>query len=372
MLVHVYSYSCTKIINCSYSVNLRSHYKLATRIKLWQLRLTAPSAPLTAPKRIGAHAERLQQYFAVNDVDNAGKQRKILLSGCGAPTYQLIRNLLAPVKPTDKSFYELVKLVKDHHQPPPSEIVQRFSFHSRTRRNGESVSAFVAQLRKLAEYCAFGDTLSDMLRDCIVCSINDQEVQRRLLAETRLTHDKAFALAQALEAADKSAKELEKGLGIHAVFPHTRPRGTTPSSHKQKCYQCGGTNHASQDFRFKDKDCLHCGKNGHTAKVFRSRAKPKAAERPQQQRRPGWSGKTTHHIEEDDVVDPVYTLFDMANRCRCWARSSSTNRHWKWKSTLAQRPRSSARTPTGHCGPMTPPRPSSQAKLSSAHTRERS
>ena len=48
------------------------------------------------------------------------KKRAILLSICGASTYQLIRNLVAPAKPTSKSFDDLVKLVKNitsrHHQ----------------------------------------------------------------------------------------------------------------------------------------------------------------------------------------------------------------------------------------------------------------
>ena len=35
-----------------------------------------------------AYCERLEQYFTANDVDDAGKQRAILLSGCGAATYQ--------------------------------------------------------------------------------------------------------------------------------------------------------------------------------------------------------------------------------------------------------------------------------------------
>ena len=35
--------------------------------------------------------------------DNSNTRRAILLSLCGAPTYQLIRNLAAPGKPTDKS-----------------------------------------------------------------------------------------------------------------------------------------------------------------------------------------------------------------------------------------------------------------------------
>jgi len=75
---------------------------------------------------------------------------------------------VAPDKPTEKSFADPVKLVQEHHHPPPSVTVQRFNFHSRSRRQGESVSAYAAELRKLSEYCQFGDTLSDRL----VCGIN--------------------------------------------------------------------------------------------------------------------------------------------------------------------------------------------------------
>lgn len=43
-----------------------------------------------------SYCERLVQYFTANDVNDAGKQRAILLSVCGAATYQLIRNLVVP------------------------------------------------------------------------------------------------------------------------------------------------------------------------------------------------------------------------------------------------------------------------------------
>lgn len=87
-----------------------------------------------------SYCERLEHYFTANDVDDAGKQRAILLSVCGATTYQLIRNLVAPAKPVDKSFSELVTLVKDHHTPPPSVTVQRFNFNSHSQKDGETVA----------------------------------------------------------------------------------------------------------------------------------------------------------------------------------------------------------------------------------------
>ena len=73
-----------------------------------------------------SYTERLEQYFTANDIkaEEEDKRRAILLSVCGASTYQLIRNLVSPSKPTDKTFAQLVKLVQDHHQSPPSAIVQ--------------------------------------------------------------------------------------------------------------------------------------------------------------------------------------------------------------------------------------------------------
>lgn len=52
-----------------------------------------------------------------------------VLSVCGTATYRLSRHLVAPYKPTHRTFDELVKLVKDHHQPPSSSTVQRFNFN---------------------------------------------------------------------------------------------------------------------------------------------------------------------------------------------------------------------------------------------------
>ena len=77
---------------------------------------------------------------------------------------------------TDKSFQELVQLVKDHHEPMPSVIVQRYHFNSRVRKQGETVAVYVAELRQLSQHCEFGTTLNDMLQDRLVCSIQDKRI----------------------------------------------------------------------------------------------------------------------------------------------------------------------------------------------------
>ena len=142
------------------------------------------------------YTERLGQYFVANGIgdekdDEKARRRAILLSVCGAKTYKLMSDLLAPTKPSEKSYKELVDLVQNQLVPKPSEIVQRFKFHNRSQEEGETVAEYVAGLRNLAEHCEFKDTLEIMIRDRIVCGIKDERIQRRLLSEEKLTYKKA-------------------------------------------------------------------------------------------------------------------------------------------------------------------------------------
>ena len=106
-----------------------------------------------------SYTEHLDQYFVANDITDVGKKRAILLSLCGSGTYEIIKSLVAPKKPTDHTYSHLVKLVQTHFKPTPSEIVSRYHFNRRVRQPGESVAQYIAELRRMTEYCNYGDTL---------------------------------------------------------------------------------------------------------------------------------------------------------------------------------------------------------------------
>ena len=139
-----------------------------------------------------SYVERLDQYFAANDITEAEKKRATLLSSVGAVTYKLIRNLTTPDGPTSRTYKDITKLVQEHYNPKPSTIVERFKFNSRNQQSGESISNYVANLRQMTEFCNFGISLEDMLRDRLVCGIHDIRIQRRLLAEPNLTFKKQW------------------------------------------------------------------------------------------------------------------------------------------------------------------------------------
>ena len=69
------------------------------------------------------YTEWAQEYFAAKDVDNAGKERAILLSSIGDKTYQIIKDILAPDAPADMTFANIIEKMMKHFQPPLSEIV---------------------------------------------------------------------------------------------------------------------------------------------------------------------------------------------------------------------------------------------------------
>ena len=155
------------------------------------------------------YVERLGHFFAANDITEDDKKKEIFLAVVGPAMFNILRNLLAPKKPGDHTYKENVEVLAKHFKPSPSEIVERFKFHSRFRKQEESVSTFVAELCSLSKYCNFGDTLEVMIRDRLVCGINDDGIQRRLLAEQDLTYKKAVELAQSLETALQNMKDLK-------------------------------------------------------------------------------------------------------------------------------------------------------------------
>ena len=127
-------------------------------------------------EKIEAYLERVQLFFDANTIKE-DKQVAVLLTVIGSSTYALLTSLLAPCKPREKSFAELAKTLRRHFDPKPLVIAERFHFHRRNQASGESISEYVAELRRLATHCEFGDYLQQALRDRFVCGIRHENTQ---------------------------------------------------------------------------------------------------------------------------------------------------------------------------------------------------
>ena len=133
---------------------------------------------------LSSYLERVQLFFIANDVVEE-KKVAVFLSVIGSKTYSLLRNLLAPNLPQNQAYAALMETLKKHFEPKPVVIAERFHFHRRNQAIGETISTYLAELRRLSTHCAFADYLE-----------RSESIQKRLLAEADLTLKKAVELAQ--------------------------------------------------------------------------------------------------------------------------------------------------------------------------------
>lgn len=224
------------------------------------------------------YIERVEQYFVANGVKDE-KQVAVFLSLIGPQAYALLRNLLTPDLPSSKTFDVLKTTLKEHYMPKPSVIGERFKFHNRHQREGESVSDYLVSLKQLATDCEFKDFLNEAIRDRFVCGLRSDLIQKKLLAEKDLTLKMATETALAMEMAAKSTNEMHSS-AVDCNKLQFRPRkqkpadsGKKPTNYYKKnksytgenCYRCGGK-HPEHECKFKTSKCFGCSQIGHIAK----------------------------------------------------------------------------------------------------------
>ena len=245
------------------------------------------------------YVELVKHFFAANDVDD-NHQVPTLLSLIGSKTYSLLKDLLLPEKPADKNFDEIVSTLQKHLNPKPLEIAERFRFYKRNQQEGESILSYIAELKKLTTYCNFGSNLEETLRDRLVCGLSNQQIQKRLLAESKLKFSKAVDIAVAMETATRDATEIhsecreEKPLGLDKLtLNRLSNRSDSGPPSPVVCYRCGANTHVATECRFRKEVCHKCGKRGHIQRACRAQ-QTQGSGRPSPRSR---YQKSTHAIE---------------------------------------------------------------------------
>ena len=208
------------------------------------------------------YTERLDFYFEAHDIAAEERKRSILLSVCGSATYEELRNLVQPASLKDKSYKDLVDIMKKHLNPASSKIMHRYKLFTAVRRAEDSIGTFVSQLRAIGQNCAraySNDSLNDMLRDAFVFGVNNAQIQRRLFQEKDdFTFETAIEIATAIELSGKDASQIQANTSRNTVSVQ-RVRTESKQKPAISCYRCGGP-HLASHCRYKDAVCRGCGK----------------------------------------------------------------------------------------------------------------
>ncbi|KAK8784126.1 hypothetical protein V5799_009508, partial [Amblyomma americanum] len=174
---------------------------------------------------------RLQFYFEANNITDPALKRANLLTLCGEQTYDTVCALIQPSTPAAVSYDDIIAALQKHYDPRPSEVYSRARFQRRDQLEGETVSAYIAALKRLAAHCNFGTLITTatgqerdaassanptmlpldvMLRDRFVCGLCDESLQQRMFAEKDLTFNKAYDITVRAESAGHQQREIRR------------------------------------------------------------------------------------------------------------------------------------------------------------------
>ena len=125
----------------------------------------------------------VEQFFLANKIEENKARTATFIKAIGKKTYSLLVSLTAPEKPASFKVEDLNKILSDHFAPRYIVIAERYRFYKRIQMEGETLTEYIAELRKLALYCDFKEFLDQALRDKFVCGLRDAGIRKKLLPE---------------------------------------------------------------------------------------------------------------------------------------------------------------------------------------------
>jgi len=256
------------------------------------------------------YKERFENYLKMkNAFLDKELCSKILLNCIGSELYALLSSLIAPKLPQELPYEELILILEKHLCPPPNILVEQHRFLSRFQDQNESISNFVASLRKFTSTCEFncscGKSVSDLfLRAQFIRGLKDAGIREQLLILPDLTFEQAVDKSLAYEASKLNNIELSKkhpaAISQEDVNKISKSKKNFVSRSNSKenkrdfsternrsnsrgrrsinfrnlgldntCLRCGRTNHLSRECRINPSKlfCRSCHKQGHVQKV---------------------------------------------------------------------------------------------------------
>ena len=126
-------------------------------------------------------------------------QRQVFVCHCGVDILDIYNNVEYE-EDEDKTLENALKKIDLRFKGEINETYERYVFNQRIQKSDESFDEFYKDIKHLSGTCNFGNLKDSLIRDRIVCGVNDKTTRKRLLQERQLTLKGSCDICRSAEA----------------------------------------------------------------------------------------------------------------------------------------------------------------------------
>ena len=195
-----------------------------------------------------------------------------LLSVIGEEAVKAIDTFAWSEGQSENNITDILAKFDEYCEPCTQVIYERYRFNNRKQEQGESISAYVTELRVIAKNCALEEiTPDEILHDRLVLGVRDEKVRERLLRINDLTLSKAIDICKAAEQTSEQLKLIATGTDKSVGAVRTEQKNVLPQNtrhprdlpiNQPECRSCG-YHHGNRQCPARGQTCHKCGQKNH-------------------------------------------------------------------------------------------------------------
>ena len=108
---------------------------------------------------------------------------KLFLYLLGSQGQEIYSTMTFEAPGHERNLQQVMDAFDKHCKPKKNETVESYKFFSRFQNPGKSLEKFITDLKLLATTCNFGDLKDSLVRDRIICGIQDKQLHEDLFKD---------------------------------------------------------------------------------------------------------------------------------------------------------------------------------------------
>jgi len=153
-------------------------------------------------------------YITATEADTKSEKVKtsILLTCIGEKGRQVYDTFDFTTEEDPFNLALILKKFDEYCTPRKNITILRYKFFTNKQKEGKLFSDFLTELKRLSDECEFENLKDSLVKDMIICGINDNSLRERLLREANLDLSKAVGIIYASEESKSQIKNFEQSI----------------------------------------------------------------------------------------------------------------------------------------------------------------